>query len=207
MKTARVLLIVAALLTGAAFLARSQAQAPPKPAAPIARVAVCDVAELLKRNEASKDMEAVLRARQQAANREDEKRVEEIRKVKAVLDALKPGAKPHADQRRKFRKLVHDRRVWRAMEEEDFTELQRQMMQAVYRDILAAVADVARAEGYDIVLHRETAPIKSQDPAELLAKIAQRKCLHANARFDITQLALKLLDERHKAGRAKPAKP
>ena len=190
--------VLAAVL--AVLMAQGLAQSPAPVAAPT-RVAVCDVGAVfngyLKRN----DLNLQLEQRRKAANAEDKRRLEQINKVEKTLKQLKQGTPEYDKQAKKLQSLVIEARVWREFTEKAFRAEHRRMMETLYREILTAVAQVAKARNLDLVLYSEQVEITSKTTPELYNKIAQRKCLYHKPSIDITQAVLDRLNRQYSARR------
>ena len=196
MKSTHLLLIGMMLLIAVAFLwGRSEAQAPARPVAPLARVAVCDVGALFNGYKRRQSLEALFENKRKQASAADEKKVQQIEQLKKVLESLNANTKAYEQKLREMEKLTLERQVWRQLQEQRFVREHRLLMQELYREILAAIDATARARGYDLVLYRDSVEIESKTTAELLNKIAQRKCLYSHPNVDLTKPILKLLNK------------
>ena len=60
----------------------------------------------------------------------------------------------------------------------------------MYEQILKTIGDVARENGYAIVLYKESASQPSKNTPELLQQIERRKVLHCDESVDLTALVL-----------------
>ncbi|KKM91665.1 hypothetical protein LCGC14_1226230 [marine sediment metagenome] len=187
-----------AVLAIAAVMGRSSAQAP---APPVTRVGVCDVGAIFNGYAKRDDLNAQLEANRKRANAEDKRRAKGIEAVEKVMQELKKGSKQFKDRLKQLEKLTIERSVWRQYAEKAFLAEHRQMMEQLYRELLAAIAQTAKAKGFDVIMYREQVDIASQTTTELYKKIAQRKCLYYNPGVDITQ---QVLDRLNRQYRAKP---
>ncbi len=204
MKSTHVLLVAMVLLAAVAiFWGRSDAQAPPRPVAPVARVAVCDVGVLFNGYKRRQALETLFENKRKQAKAADDAKAAQIDKLKKVLESLNANTNLYEQKLREMQKLALERQVWQQLQEQQFVREHRMLMQDLYAEILAAVADTARKTGYDLVIYRDSVEVKSKTTAELLNKIAQRKCLYNNPAIDLTRPVLDLLNKRFQAGKAK----
>jgi Skp family chaperone for outer membrane proteins len=84
-------------------------------------------------------------------------------------------------------------------------------LQDLYKSVKQALAEVAEAEGYDIVLlndSNDALPFErdSRMPAQLqiLQQIASRKCLYLNPAFDVTDDLIVRMNNAYRAAQAGP---
>ena len=192
--------IVTVLVLGAgALLSRGLAQAPAKPDSPATRVAVCDVVALFKEYQKAKDLLAQLDTRGKQIKAEDANRAKEIQQLRESLGALVAGSKEYQARLTQMKKLTVERAVWQKLSEDEILADHRMLTEQMYREIVAAIEQVATERGFNVVIHRDSIDITSQTTGELLNKIALRKCLYAEASLDLTDAVLKRVNDTYQA--------
>jgi Skp family chaperone for outer membrane proteins len=202
MKSTHVLVIgIVAVAAVAAIWGRTDAQAPRRAVAPVARVAVCDVGAVFNAYERRNDLNALFEGKRKQAKAEDDRRLARIKQIEKVLGSLNPGTKQHEDQLREMQKLSLSRQVWRQFQEKQFAREHRLLMEQLYREVLDAIAATARQKGYDVVFYRDSVEVTSATTSELLNKIAQRKCLYNNPAIDLTAAVIQRLNRNYRAGK------
>ncbi|OPX25284.1 MAG: hypothetical protein B1H04_00165 [Planctomycetales bacterium 4484_123] len=203
MRTSGAILAAGVLAAALAALMTQTFAQSPAAAIPPTRVAVCDVGAVfngyLKRN----DLNLQLEQRRKQAKAEDKRRLDQITKIEKTLKQLKRGTPEYDQQAKKLQSLVIEARVWREFTEKAFRAEHRGMMETLYREILAAVAQVAKARNIDLVLYSEEVQIASKTTPELYSKIAQRKCLYHKPAIDLTKAVLDRLNRQYSARRGK----
>ena len=201
MKSSRMLLVlVIPVLAVAAFLGRSSAQPAAAPAArqvPATRVAVCDIATVFNKYQRVKDLNDLFVKKRKAIADEEEQGKQKIRQIGKMLDALRPGSKEYEAKIVEFEKKSVEQAIAVKIRKNAVLRWHRLLTEEMYREILAAVAVVAKQRNCDLVLYRESVEIASQSTSELLNKIAQRKCLYCNPAIDLTDMVLKRINGKY----------
>ncbi|KPK82693.1 MAG: hypothetical protein AMJ81_09510 [Phycisphaerae bacterium SM23_33] len=189
-----------ALLAVVVLLGQTQGQTPGPAQAPrYTRVAVCDVGAVFNGYARGEDLNAQLDRNRALAQQEDQKRADAIKRIEDTLKQLKQGSKEYNARVEQRDRLAFERKAWREFEQMKFLDEHRRMMEAMYTEILDAVAATAKEKGYDLVVYREAVEIDSKTTTELYQKIAQRKCLYYNPAIDLTQAVLDRLNRQYKA--------
>jgi Skp family chaperone for outer membrane proteins len=181
----------------AALLGRGLAQSP-APEAVLAKVAVCDVTAVFNKYQRASDLSTQFAERARKLSAEDEQRKAAIQRLEQTLESLRPGSKEHDARLAEMDKLTTERQVWRTQQENQAVREHRRLTEEMYKEVLDAVAAVAKEKGYDLVLCRESVDLASATTAELLNKIAQRKCLYNNPALDVTSAVLDRLNSQYK---------
>ena len=198
-------LMVCLIATGCWLLSPGQAQ--PAPAAGRSAIGVLNVPQIFRDSREFKAMTAQFeqRATQLKSNADAQEkaladRAEDIRR------RFQPDTKDYQDR---MRELLTERiryRVTLEVESKDMLLEHQRLTEAFYSKLCRVVDDIAREQGFDVVLYREEFQTRSaQGSEELLAMIRQRKILYCSTRADITDTVLKRLDAMVDAPAAAPA--
>ena len=192
------IILMATVLAGcvALFLTHVGAQAPAAPRT-TGKVAVCDVVTVFKNYQRAKDLSAEFTKKREKIIEEDKKRIEEIKLLEQVLDALTPDSKQYEANLAKHEQLVISRDAWFQGKTAAAVRWHRTLTQQMYEEILEMVAAVAKEGGFDLVLHKEDVELTSQTTPELLNKIAQRKVLYVNDAIDLTSVVLDRMNRQY----------
>ena len=209
MKRSSMLLAAIGLAVGvAAFMTmtRVEAQSPEPVAKPTGKYAVCDVRTLLSQHDRRAVDKEELRGKRDAFKQADQKRVEAIKQAQKVLDKLKLDSKEYKTSVEKLAELYVVLDVRRRTAEASITRLERELLAATFSDVLAAVAAVAKKEGYDMVLQKVRFEPAKQSVPDLLNSMAMQQCLYAGDAIDITEAVLKQVNKQYKASKKRVSK-
>lgn len=180
-------------------IAQNAAKAP----TPAARVAVCDIASVFNRYQRATDLGGQFNDRRDRIKEEDKTKGEQMDQVEKMLKELKSDSKEYKEQSATLEKLSVERTVWRKMQEQAVIKDHRDLTEQMYQEIVAAIAQLAKDQGYDLVLYLDAAEINSETTQELLGKIAQRKVLYCDPSLDITETVLQRVNAAYAANKKK----
>lgn len=151
------------------------------------RVAVCDVAAVFRNYERLRDLNQIFRQKTDALKAEDDRRAKLSTDLQKELADLKAGSKQYQTKLEEIDKTNVERAVWQQYQKQLLDREHRQASEDMFREILAAVSQVARERGYDLVLARDSVDVASQTEQELFDKMIQRKCLYSSPQIDLTE--------------------
>ena len=191
----------ACALAAAALLSEGQTQPPAPPPARPTRVGVCDVVVVFNGYERAKHLAAEFDEKAKQIQDEGQRRDQAIKQMNEALDSLVPGSKEYEARLLEVWKTTGEATVWLDMEKRVITRQRLALTEQMYKEVLDAVADIAKERGVDVVIHRDTGKIASKNSVELLNKIALRKCLYASGQVDLTQSVLARANSKYRAGR------
>jgi Skp family chaperone for outer membrane proteins len=162
-----------------------------KPVAKVGVVSILKVFQKCKRNE--KYRQTAL-AEQAKANAELDKLSKEIEAEEAGLKTLKVGSD---DYLARVKQVVTAKASLQA--QQDFYKQQaalkeQQWAEAVYKDVLKIVAEVAKEKGMDIVLEKDEPEFPTSNYSELMTVISTHKVLYSSGCEDISDEVLARLD-------------
>ena len=209
MKRSSILLAAIGLAVGvAAFMTmtRVEAQSPEPAAKPTGKYAVCDVRTLLSQHDRRAVDKEELRRKRDAFKLADQKRVEAVKQAEKVLDRLKLDSKEYKTSVEKMAELYITRDIRRRAAEASLVRLDRKLLANTFSDILAAVAAVAKKEGYDMVLQKVRFEPAKQSVPDLLNSMAMQQCLYAGDAIDITEAVLKQVNKQYGASKKRVSK-
>jgi Skp family chaperone for outer membrane proteins len=198
MKNTRTALVVslACLLTAMVVLSLPTGTIA-QPAGGAAQVAVCDLGEIMNEYEWAKDMVEKLTTKKVALDAEFEIRNQAIRDQQEILMGLNDDEESREEeesaynkQLRVCRNLMIDAQIYFETEEDRLLRRNLKFRTDMYQNILDTVADVAKAQGYRIVLVRDSRDTSANDIQDLVAKMQNRKVLYNDDAIDITDTVL-----------------
>ena len=194
------LIVVAALaLAWQTGIAQNAAKAP----VPAARVAVCDIASVFNRYQRATDLSNQFNERRDRIKEQDKTKGEQMDQVEKMLKELKSDSKEYQEQSATMEKLTVERTVWRKMQEQAVIKDHRDLTEQMYQEIIKVIAQLAKDQGYDLVLYLDAAEMNSETTSELLGKIAQRKVLYCDPSMDITETVLQRANAAYTASKKK----
>ena len=166
---------------------------------PAAKVATCDVIDLLNSYQRVADAKRDFDQRGRDLNAELETRQKAIEAIQSELKGLNETSKEYQQRFDEMTKLQVDLLAWKQFQEQLVKRERHRLFADMYNQALDAVEAVAKEQGADIVLLKEPRNIKSDTETELLQQISQRKVLYATGSIDLTDVVLKRLNETYKA--------
>ncbi len=193
--------IVIGLAAGWVFLKNSSAQSQAPVAASPARVAVCDIQQVFANYARAKDLLAQLNDKRQALTAEDEQRGKAIDALGVELAGLKPGSKEYEARLAEADRLRLDRTVNAQFKEVTLLREHRRLTLEMYGEVTKVVAAVAGERGLTLVLCRDADLVDTDETAELVAQIRNRKVLYSDPSLDITADVLARLNASYRSGK------
>ena len=196
--------IVPLVVTGVAasvalYVASSQAQSSTRPAPVTARVAVCDVGLVFSKYLRREELTAQFNERRKATAAENDKQAQALEQMQKAIEQLKEGTKDFDARVAEFEQASIRYKNWREYQEALFVREHRKLTEEMYKEVLEAIAAVAKENGYDMVLYRDNVDLSSGTTTELLTKMTQRKCLYVDPALDITDMTTDRVNREYKA--------
>lgn len=186
MKTSRAWIVLgaAAFLTFSFAVAVGAAQAlKGRPTS----VGVIDVEKVFNSLQEKVQIEADLTTRQQNLVTERNDREKELKSLKNELDLLSPANSGFKKKQDELEKKVFDLQSWMQWQNASLVRENRLQITQLYSKIVAAAGKIAKENGYDLVLFKETSTdFSNVDPKELSAALRSRKVLWSAADLDVT---------------------
>lgn len=194
-----------ALLAGAAFTillaltfaARSPGAPPPPAPAGAQRIAVANLARIFGQMRETKDIKDQLEAKNNDFKAQQEKKSAAIKDIREDLRNLKPDTPPYDARVKDLDNALADLETWGKVTQVEADRDQKKMMKKLFEKIEAAVAEVAKQQGYDLVLADQSGdfPLLEKNNLESIrGYINQQSLLYADKRLDITDAVLTQLD-------------
>lgn len=193
------------LLAGVALLALSPANrasaqpsgATDSPAATAAsRVAVVDFVRIFDECAQIKDLNDLIRQKQEALKAEAEQRRDVIENKQMEFAALRVGSLDYETRRKDLLRLRMEANVWLQMSEQDLDKQKFDWTRIIYEDALKAAADVAKANGHDIILQKKEFDPDNIEPtvANIRRVIQDRSVVYSAPELDVTTPVIRRLD-------------
>lgn len=164
-------------------------------------VAVVDLSVLSNQLNERTKIESDLQARQEDLQRQQEERKNQINRLQQDLAVLAPGTSAYQQKEQELQKAVLEFQVWSNFESQRLNRERGIQKENLYRKVLDAVAKVAQANGYDLVLFKEGKPdFNYENLQQLDALIHMRKVLYASESVDITSQVIDRMNNEFQAG-------
>jgi len=192
-----VLLLSAVCLTAPAFGQETAAT----------KVAIANPSRIFSEIQETKDINVKMRTQgENLASQEKEKR-DELKSLQDARDQLKPGTSQYNDQNEKLLKAAIEFDSWGKIRKAEFDRNKKAQMKAVFEKVQAAVAEVAKQRGIDLVITDQKPVIPDNldqiSDADLRQQLNQQSILYADPKLDISNDVIALMDKNYKSAGTK----
>lgn len=157
-------------------------------------VAYLDVVRIYTEYERQKDLTEEMRVVNQEMQDEEQRRRGQIDSLQATLDAMSDGDPAKVKRHREMFQLSLDYKNWGELMQADMAREIGLWTRRVYDEIMDATEELARREGFDIVLYKDQPELIGFDPDAVREQIRSRKLLYGSPTVDLTQLVLDKLN-------------
>jgi len=128
--------------------------------------------------------------------------VAETQTLQAELESFKVDTPSYAETARKLTDAAGRLRVFEEFLKRKMEFEQAQVVRGTYGAIKAALPDLCKAQGIDVVFMDDaTPPFDRADPRPITQQISGRRMLWFNPQLDITDLVIKKMNESFAAGK------
>ena len=156
-------------------------------------VAVVDVATVLDEMKEKTQIEADLKTQQEQVQREAERMTNDLKDLKSDLDILARGTPAYSEKLAELDQQVIQMKSWEQYQTLKIQRENARQMLHLYNKISAKAGEVAKENGFDIVLYKDR-PIdvefRDVEPKLLSglisSRVSQRKILWSSDEIDIT---------------------
>ncbi len=166
-------------------------------AAPSERIAVANVSRIFNEMQETKDLKEQLETRRQDLNNQEKEKRGAIKEMDDHLHNIKPDSPQYKEDIEKLDKAMADLESWGKVVRLQAERDQKVTMKSLFEKIKAAVSDIARQQGFDVVLADQGGEFPNLEQVnfdQLRAYINQQSVLFAAKGVDISDAALTLLD-------------
>jgi Skp family chaperone for outer membrane proteins len=196
MPRTRLVPVLAALtLVGAVAAAPARAQE-------VAKVGVANPTQIFIQIREKKDLEAKVKEQTAAIGQQDQAKKQNLQQLQEARNQFKPDTQQWQEKNNEFRRAYIEYETWSRVTQQDLQNQLKLLTKTTYEKIEAAVGEVARQRGLDIVIADQRGEIGNIDaltPEGLDAKLKQRVVLFANPKVDITNDVIAYLDKNYTA--------
>lgn len=174
-----------------------QAQSAATPAT--GRVASINVLRIRNDYQRYKDLLEEDKTHRERLTKEEEERKARITTLESEIDALANDEPTRPERMRQWMQMQIDYKNWGEMAQLTLAREFGLWSIEAYKDIYKAAEELARQQGYDLVLFAEPFEPMSIEPQALENQVRLQKVIYANPTVDITQLVLDRLNEQYRA--------
>jgi Skp family chaperone for outer membrane proteins len=196
--------IAAALITLGASASSARAQGAPK-------IATASPARIFVEMKETKDLRQQLEAQTGQLQNDAKNRQQKVKDLQAARDLLKPDSPQYAEAERAFMQEAIQFDTWTKITQAQLQGQQKQQMKQLFDKIVAATAEVAQQQGYDLVLADQRPELPENlgmiNVEQLRQLLNQRNVLFENEKVDISSAVIANLDSKYNAsgGSTNPA--
>jgi outer membrane protein len=177
------------------------------------RIAVADAARIFNEMQETKDAQSQMQEERNRLEAVGKEKADELNKLKAQRDQLKPGAPGYDELTDKLNDAYNDFQAWRASAQAKAERNQKRQVATLFQKVEAATSQIAQREGYDLVLAKQQPQLPENLDAVKYEQVVQilsaRNVLYAAPRADISDMVIQQLNANYKGrvGAATTATP
>lgn len=195
-----VALLAAALAVAPFNAAPARAQA--AQAKPV-RIAVANPARIFNEMQETRSLQARMAEEQKKFVATEREKRAQIEQIKQARDAMKPDHPQYDELNNQLLNASVEYKVWGEAEKARAEGRQKRQMRSLFDKVQAAIAEVAKEEGIDLVIADQRDPLPEDidqiNINQLKASILSKDVLYASKESDVSDKVLARLDARFKA--------
>lgn len=116
------------------------------------KVAVVKPAKVFQEMQETKELKAKMESEGRVLKQTGDEKGERLRKIQADLQQLKYGSTAFSEKNRELRMAQIDAESWQKVTQADLENNEKQMTLTLFKKIEAAIAEVAKTKGIELVL-------------------------------------------------------
>lgn len=167
--------------------------------APASRVACLDVVKVFNEYERQRDLTLEMQQLQEQMSAENERRQGVIEAQQVAASQLSPDDPALATKRTELMKMQFEYRNWMDYKQAELAREVALWTARTYQEVLTATAEVAKQQGYDIVLYSDEFVPQINNPDAVREQVRQRKVLYASPQVDLSATVVNVLNETYRA--------
>ena len=165
------------------------------------RIGCVDIVQVFNEFQRQKDLTDEMNQLQDKIQEENKQRRQKLDALDAELSAMDNDDPTYANRTRDMLAMQIDYKNWADLKKADMTREIAVWSVKIYKEIVTAVEEIARRDGYDMVLYRGQFEAVSMDPDVIKEQIRSIHLLYANPSIDLTAV---VTDKLNVAYRAQP---
>jgi Skp family chaperone for outer membrane proteins len=168
------------------------------------KIAVANPIRILNELAETKEINQSMETEQGSYKQQAVVREQKLKEVQAQRDALKSDSPQYLELNKQLVTLRTEAQAWQQQTQLELARKFRDQARRMNDKISAAISEIAKAEGYDLVLADQKpeltdAQIEQMTPPQLLNVLFGRNLLYRNDTTDITQKVIAKLDAAYSA--------
>ncbi len=163
------------------------------------RIACVDVVQVFNEFQRQKDLTEEMKELQDKLTDENKQRRQKIDALQAELDKLDPDDATYVTRMREMLAMQIDYKNWVDLKQADMSREIGVWSVRIYKEIVKAVGELAKRDGYDLVLYRGQFEPTSMEPDQVKEQIRSNHLLYANPSTDVTQVVTDKLNKDYRA--------
>ncbi|MFQ5425364.1 MAG: OmpH family outer membrane protein [Phycisphaerae bacterium] len=175
------------------------------------RTAVIDIVRVFNESLQIRDLNERMRRQTGEYSTEAKQRQAALADAQSRLGAFKPGTKEYDNLRKEMIRMNVEFRAWADVTEADLEQQRFEWTRIVYEKTMQAAEQVAKAQGYDVVVQQTTfdaSEMPEQSVQALRMAIQRRIVIYRTDEVDITNQVLARMDADYRsAGRPQQTAP
>ncbi len=175
------------------------------PASGSTRIGVANVSRIFNEMQETKELKEKLEARRQELGTQEKDKRANIKDMEDKLRNLKPDHPQYKEEIEKLDKAMAELDSWGKVIRLEAERDQKLTMRTLFEKIKRAVGDVAREQGYDLIIADqggEFPNIEQVNFDQLRGYINQQNVLYSTKGADVSDAVLTLLDANYAKGKA-----
>ncbi len=193
-----------AAIWGAVVINNLFAQDVPKRQARATTVAVCNVFNVLKNCQETKDRTANTLAIEASVKAEMQKRIAQVNALKAEMEGLDPNSKEYDNRMDEIERLSLDAETWHKLTSSKVIRQEIKAHVAMYEKLQEAIRQIASENGIDIVLFQSEFDMPENPTIqEVSGRMRERIVVYNNDQVDISDAVLVRFNELYKSAKDK----
>jgi Skp family chaperone for outer membrane proteins len=167
-------------------------------------VASVNIGQVFAESQRQKDLSAEMKGYEDRTQLELTTRRGKLDEMQAMLDAMDRNDPTFPEKYRNFVRLQIEFKNWFEMTQAEMGREAALWTTRIYDEINGAIAEMAKSQGYDVVLFHDEFNPRSNDPDGIREAINSRRVLYVSQAADLTAAAIEAMNTRY---RSQPRQP
>jgi len=159
------------------------------------KIGVVNITKVFESYKRKRALEEDLRSTREQKTRVIREKETELKQIVDELQMLDLGSEQRKNREADLEKKQVDLRSFTEVTAGNLAVQKREVTEALYTEIVKAIADYGKKNGFDLIIKYEDVEIKSDSLDQLLYKINQRSVLYTSDAVDITQEVIGMLNK------------
>ncbi len=169
------------------------------------KIALANPARIIAGVKETKDLQQKTNAEIASLEQQAKQKQSALDDLRGRRDQLNPGTPQYEQLNGQFRQESINLQAWNQFHKADLGARQKAQLKALYQKMQAAIADIAKAQGFDLVMTEQAPQIPDNldqvQMNELQGLLNIRNVLYANPAIDITSQVIAKMDQNYQSGK------